>query len=786
MLDRSDINPKAPQVQSILSEGSIDMELQHVVGPEQMSRAAFRTLHLSRRQLILQQQQHPVQSVYRTQARMQTTDDAQASRTSTSAVSSVGHTCSTSGATDSHPIPPTRVGTCAIVSVPLHALLSQIKLRCTQVQREILDALYNDFTMNMVDRTKILVLVQDTVGKEVVGEALRACLAPLRHHCQHCHQDHVYRPQAVLRRMWTADPQRKKPQEQYAQAERKTIVRFWNPNPGVFEQDSRRAAICAGSQPTPIRCSPPTAGNVEAPCTFRASKRLPTKEGRWAELPESVMCHVLAALNARRPAKGMWEEEDEGEAERCQLADHREARRASAVVRQVCSSWRALHDFNLAELAPSGAACAEAMRWAGRFLHVRTLSLGLCPDTGDADMAVRGAAAFLPNLKELQLRKCAGTDARALRAVSNETLKTASALTALERLDLAGCRVMPGLRDQGAWALGGFPALTALNLTGCTGLTNDGLKALRGGALLASVALPNCKKISDEAVRNLVAGSPALTALDLRMCVKLTDAALQSLSTLSGLASLRLDRCTKVTDEGVAALSLLPGLTSLSLAGCARVTDASARALARRGRLTGLDARGCAGITEAGVCALAGIACLASLRLGGAGRLSEEGVRALSRLPGLHTLSLHGCYYVTVAGLRALGLLTALRTLSLHGSMRLTRDGMRTLGGLSSLTHLSLAESRKMTDDGARELGRLSALTNLSLSKCPLLSDVAVEVVAGLPKLRSVNLGLCRRVTDKGVSAQQTCQSYADWTSPVATKSRERESKRLRETMRFV
>jgi hypothetical protein len=70
--------------------------------------------------------------------------------------------------------------------------------------------------------------------------------------------------------------------------------------------------------------------------------------------------------------------------------------------------------------------------------------------------------------------------------------------------------------------------------------------------------------LTDEALR-AVSSLPAITSLDLTLCVKVKDDGIRAVSSCTALTSLDLAHCYELTDEGIRTVSSCTALTSLNL-----------------------------------------------------------------------------------------------------------------------------------------------------------------------------------------------------------------------------
>jgi Leucine-rich repeat (LRR) protein len=105
-------------------------------------------------------------------------------------------------------------------------------------------------------------------------------------------------------------------------------------------------------------------------------------------------------------------------------------------------------------------------------------------------------------------------------------------------------------------------ALRSLKL-GCA-MTDTGVASLSSLTALQSLDMSGCRAVTDTGVASL-SSLTALQSLDMSGCRAVTDTGVASLSSLTALQSLNLRNCSAVTDTGVASLSSLTALQSLHL-----------------------------------------------------------------------------------------------------------------------------------------------------------------------------------------------------------------------------
>jgi hypothetical protein len=216
--------------------------------------------------------------------------------------------------------------------------------------------------------------------------------------------------------------------------------------------------------------------------------------GGWAALLEDLLPKILEALQADDQEEGKPQEEGLGFS------------KASAVVRQVCAGWQAVHDALVT-----------------RLVFERRMD----------DEAVGMLVRRFPAVVSVQFKGPPGGHF---------------------------------VTDEGVRAVcSSLPALTSLNLTYCINVTDEGVRAVCSSLrALTSLNLFCCTKVTDEGVR-AVSGLRALTSLNLFCCIRITNAGVLALSSLHALAHLDLRSCLMVTAAGVQALRSSTAAASLHI-----------------------------------------------------------------------------------------------------------------------------------------------------------------------------------------------------------------------------
>jgi internalin A len=246
--------------------------------------------------------------------------------------------------------------------------------------------------------------------------------------------------------------------------------------------------------------------------------------------------------------------------------------------------------------------------------------------------------------------------------------------------------------------------------------------------------------IGDEGIAQLT-GLKFLKVIDLRLCSLITDAALETLSTMPELRAVRASG-TNVTDDGIAALLKLP-------------------------RLTELDLRNCRGVTEVAIEKLAEKKSLRMLKIGGE-KIDDSVLEVVAKVQGLKGLSLDNCA-ISDAGVAKLAGLP-LADFTIYQCANITDDGVAFLADANELTKLTLRDvavqgtvvsklpkpdqlvslnlaQSKITD---AEIGNLESLANLEtlvLSQ----TEITDECVDALSKLTSLKRLI---VTETGITSE--------------------------------
>lgn len=258
----------------------------------------------------------------------------------------------------------------------------------------------------------------------------------------------------------------------------------------------------------------------------------------------------------------------------------------------------------------------------------------------------------------------------------------------------------------------------------------------------------------DAAGLRAIAKLPALTWLNLYLCRKLDDDAMDVLAGMRGLRVLNVSWCHGVSKQGFLQLAALTGLRELYLAhddsgrrsstwplpGDADgigVDDEVLRALGSLGRLRVLSLGRCFSLTADCVPALERFSELEDLDL----TALDFAVAAIARSPAtLQSLVLDFCDVGNADVKRVAERFPLLERLDLSNCQRVGAGGLAALVGLRHLRHLAL---RGHDDAGAfaAAVPLLRGLRVLELQGVRGIDRPVVDAIAALPQLEELHLG---------------------------------------------
>ncbi len=320
--------------------------------------------------------------------------------------------------------------------------------------------------------------------------------------------------------------------------------------------------------------------------------------------------------------------------------------------------------------------------------------------------------------------------------------------------------------DRDVPAICGLKQLRQLTLEN-TDLTNAGLLALDDLPALRTLNIRRNSALTDKALAKLPDRFPQLQSL-LLLFNNFTDGALDSVAQLSDLRSLDLRGCVKISNAGIQKLLPLKNLEELKF-GPSQANDEVAKTLAQFTKLKTLMVED-THLTDAGLPLLVHLTDLEELSLLRT-RVSDDGLVALENLiklgrldlrdtlvrgPGLvHLKKLSGLRVLSLSespvgdlGMQVLEALPNLERLELFGT-GISDVALAHFSGLSKLNWLNLQDTN-ITDDGIKHLTGLKNLATLNLSGTQI-TDAGLRALANLPKLKSLNVEFTG-ATDAGVA----------------------------------
>lgn len=285
-----------------------------------------------------------------------------------------------------------------------------------------------------------------------------------------------------------------------------------------------------------------------------------------------------------------------------------------------------------------------------------------------------------------------------------------------------------------------FPTLQTLTIEGPS-ITEQLAPKIAEAGQLTTLAMRNTL-IDDhgiESLRNL----KALRIIDLRLSALLTDAAMETLSTMPSLRAVRVSG-VNLTDAGLAKLLELPQLTELDLRNCRQITKDGIAQIGKKRSLRVLKLGG-PQIDDQVLELVAGMDQLTGLSLDNC-QITDAGVRRLSNLP-LNDLTIFQCINVTDEGLEVLAHYDRLRRLTLR-DVSATGTALKHLPNPAALVTLNLEQSR-FSDDQASLLPRFTGLETLVLSQTDLTDD-AIDSLQALTWLNQLILTQTQ-ITEQGI-----------------------------------
>lgn len=155
----------------------------------------------------------------------------------------------------------------------------------------------------------------------------------------------------------------------------------------------------------------------------------------------------------------------------------------------------------------------------------------------------------------------------------------------------------------------GLPALTALNLTGCSQFNDDEIINVSEMVNLKNLTLAGCSGISKHGYIELARLLDNVEILDLTSCSEVDNEVLAALPSMHQLKHLVLTACTNFTEDSFAELGKLRKLQSLLIDQCPQITNASLGKLGniaatKLKKLAYINVSNCPRLTPEGVFAL--------------------------------------------------------------------------------------------------------------------------------------------------------------------------------------
>lgn len=264
---------------------------------------------------------------------------------------------------------------------------------------------------------------------------------------------------------------------------------------------------------------------------------------------------------------------------------------------------------------------------------------------------------------------------------------------------------------------------------------------------------------------------PQLQDLVLTGCFNLNDKEILSglTSKLPNLRELNLSMCKRITDHAINHISEhLTSLIKLDVSGCPNITDQSLIALIRGLRkLKSLNLRSCRNITHKGLAYICGyrpegvanpdddqMDIDSDQELAIALDMEQPKVDLNSALVNLEELVLQDCQKLNDDVLRYVPLgLSQLKSINLSFCVGITEFGLKNLANHPSLESINLCHCNNVGDVGLRYLSEanLSRLVSLDVSFCDKVNDQALSYIAqGLKELQALSLNSCS-ITDHGL-----------------------------------
>lgn len=292
-----------------------------------------------------------------------------------------------------------------------------------------------------------------------------------------------------------------------------------------------------------------------------------------------------------------------------------------------------------------------------------------------------------------------------------------------------------------------FSRLTSLDVSGCDRITDAGVRLVcaKRHTLLDEVRLDDCPLVSHTSLLQLIkAHGSRLRVLSVRSSRHVSDDVVRALFVAQPkrLQELNVRDCVRLTDASIEYLSTVP-----SFYGTRNATAYY--------ELTTLDIAGCVGLTSLACCWIAA-SCpfLKHLNAARCAGLCDKAAVALASLERLESLDLSGCNTISGAALERLFLSNG-TTLASSAASRATESVV-----VKALTKLALAECPRQSDATVLAIATSCAatLTLLDLSNvAPLQSSTLVTLVRSCRQLTTLRLRGQRSVTRAVLAHLASC-----------------------------
>jgi len=289
-----------------------------------------------------------------------------------------------------------------------------------------------------------------------------------------------------------------------------------------------------------------------------------------------------------------------------------------------------------------------------------------------------------PRIQHLDLKFCG--------KISDKAIEEAAKLQELQRLEIEGCGRRLG--DDGVKHLHKCSNLTTLNLNGCQRITPVVIEnILKDCKSIHTLAIGSMTTLEDKSLVSILRAGSQIKQLYLNNDSKLTNLAVEAAAKLlnTKLEELEIAYCANIDDDAIIHLAKnAPNLTSLNLYGCYKITDKALQALStlpgEKSLLKKLNLSMCRNITDAGLkfllegdknCAQT----LESLHLYDCTRISNRGIVLIGeKCPRLRVLEVFGLDGLDMNGLETfLSVATSLEKLDCGGCQKITSIALESL-----------------------------------------------------------------------------------------------------------